>query len=219
MAEYAEKDEVENRKTREIFIYVLFIGLMLAGGYFSIKEHNIGLLNMKEYAVIIYAVAVILIYYCIIKDVFIDADASLVILKSMELLQGGFLITSEDYIINRMNEGAEKISGFSAIQLYGKDARDFFKNIGTGEVTLLCADGSTRSVVFTETKINDERKKKGFRVLSFRDIEEIRKMENTLLSLKEILEERVERRQVVLYSIQKKDGGGDRGKKKAGGGA
>ncbi|RRD95361.1 EAL domain-containing protein [Clostridiales bacterium COT073_COT-073] len=199
---------IKNRNRHKIpFAFLLnsvFVLSFVVGGYLGYKEHFWGMTNLTEASVIVFSLQVIITYLLIVKNEFVETDVSASIVRALELMQEGFLITSEDYIINRANEGAEKISGFSINQLYGKDARLLFENMNGEDAILLCADGSKRNINLSETEIVDPATKIGFRIISFRDIEDIKKIENQLLTMNEVLEERVERRRVVLYTIQRK---------------
>lgn len=195
----------EKHKIPYLFLlYIIFFVSTIVGGWFGYREHFLGITSLSEISVLFFSVQIVVIYYLIVKNEFLQTDASTAVITMLELMREGFLITSEDYAINRANEGAEKISGYTINQLYGRDARTLFENMHSGDTTLLCADGSKRSINLSETSITDPKTQIVFRVICFRDIDNIKKMETELLTMNEVLEERVERRRVVLYSIHQK---------------
>lgn len=185
-------------------LFVAFLGLMILSGYFSIREVFMPFVNPYEYSVVIYSVQVLIIYFLIAKnEFFLEKGLAFSVVRTLDLMQEAFLITSEDYIINKANEEVEKISGYYIHQLYGMDANVLFDDVDNERVNLICADGSKRMVTLSKTQIMDPVTRISFRILCFRDIEEMQKMENELQTMNGVLEERVERRRVVLYTIQK----------------
>lgn len=181
-----------------------FLGTLLVGGYLGVRESYSGYYNMVEYSVLVYSIQVVIIYYLITKnEFFIKKGVAFSVIRALELMQEAFLITSEDYVINKANEEVERISGYNIHQLYGLNAKDLFDDINSSECKLLCADGSEREVTLSQTLIHDPKTNISFRIMCFRDIEELKKMETELLSMNTVLEERIERRRVVLYTIQK----------------
>lgn len=193
------------RKEDSFFgLFAVFLVLMVLSGYFSIKEIFMPFTNNIEYSVIIYSAQILIIYFLIAKnEFFLEKGLAFSVVRTLDLMQEAFLITSEDYIINKANEEVEKISGYYIHQLYGMDAKVLLDDVEKERVNLICADGSKRMVTLSKTQITDPETKISFRILCFRDIEEMLKMENELQTMNNVLEERVERRRVVLYTIQK----------------
>ncbi|MDO4764944.1 MAG: bifunctional diguanylate cyclase/phosphodiesterase [Eubacteriales bacterium] len=187
-----------------IVLSAVFMVFMLAGAILGILENRLSFINPDELSLILFAVPICIIYYLIVKgEYFVEKEMAFTVLQTLESTQEAFLITSEDYIINRVNDEVERISGYYVHQLYGMNAKNIFADLDAEETTLLCADQSRRSITLSHTLINDANTGLSFRVISFRDIEDIKKIEQQLLSMNTLLEERVERRRVVLYTIQK----------------
>lgn len=183
---------------------IVLLSTALASGYLELYESFNHDLKIRGLPILVLSILIAIIYCVYIENNFLIRDVPQAILKVLELMQEGFLIVSEDYIINRSNELAEKVSGYSANHLYGKNARDLFENMDTENAVLVCADGSKKNITLSEAAIENSDHKIEFRIISFRDIEYIKKIENKLLNINEILEERVAGRKRLLYSIQER---------------
>lgn len=198
------KDKEKSKMKQSLQVNLTFLTLVIIMGYLSLYKNVFSYANIADFSVLIFSVQILTVYLLLVKNEFAVEAFSSSVLSTMEALQQGFLIMSEDNLISRVDSETEKLTGYSANQLHGKNVKFLFANMDSEDAQMVRADKVRRRVSIAQAEIYEKESDVKFRILSFRDIETAKGSYQELSEEHKILRERIERRKVLITSIDQK---------------
>lgn len=209
---WGKNTKVKREKKQSKIISVTLIIVLVMGSITDVILPTLGMPLIPPIAIIFTLIPIGGIWYSIKKYRLMNLNPENVVLDVLKIMNEGLIIANQEGIINSVNKGAEKLLCYDEKQLKDQPIDVIFlektdiskmNDSNVFELDLLSKNNVSFPVLFSSSVLKDEWGDKFGSVVIFKDLSEIKRVQNKLKEAYDELEIRVQNRTRELSQANK----------------